>query len=422
MKAMLTNKKAGMWLSLASVCVLIMGLAACTPSNQTKDESTDSKEPATQVQMPAPNENGIITAEAWKDIYPDEYATYMENNDNTDPGDYTEIYPQIKTIWAGSAFSKYYNEPNGHTYALKDISETGRNPKTANCLTCKSSEFILKQDADPTLNTSDIHEMEAQVSEPISCYDCHENTPKDGTVAIRQFFVNAVGDDASQLPEGAMSCGQCHNEYFFPGENKAAENPWSGLAEATPEKVLAIENGLTGGKRYVDHTNPDNGTEQIKVQHPEFETVYGGEGSPMAKQGYSCSDCHMADAKSESGTEYKSHNWTSPLENEELIANDCSKCHKDIKAEVKANQTKAIDRVNSIGDKLVDLNNKLAAVVADGSKSDDELNALRELNRTSQFYWDWVMVENSDGAHNSALAQDTLDKSEAAVDEALAQL
>ncbi len=54
---------------LASVCVLIMGLAACTPSNQTKDESTDSKEPATQVQMPAPNENGIITAEAWKDIY-----------------------------------------------------------------------------------------------------------------------------------------------------------------------------------------------------------------------------------------------------------------------------------------------------------------------------------------------------------------
>ena len=78
--------------------------------------------------------------------------------------------------------------------------------------------------------------------------------------------------------------------------------------------------------------------------------------------------------------------------------------------------------MNSIGDKLVDLNNKLAAAVADGSKSDDELNALRELNRTSQFYWDWVMVENSDGAHNSALAQDTLDKSEAAVDEALAQL
>ena len=46
---------------------------------------------------------------------------------------------------------------------------------------------------------------------------------------------------------------------------------------------------------------------------------------------------------------------------------------------------------------------------------EDQLNKLRDLNRTAQFYWDWVMVENSDGAHNSALAQDTLNKSEAAV-------
>ena len=53
---------------------------------------------------------------------------------------------------------------------------------------------------------------------------------------------------------------------------------------------------------------------------------------------------------------------------------------------------------------------------------EDQLNKLRDLNRTAQFYWDWVMVENSDGAHNSALAQDTLNKSEAAVDQALAQI
>ena len=94
----------------------------------------------------------------------------------------------------------------------------------------------------------------------------------------------------------------------------------------------------------------------------------------------------------------------------------------EVKAEVAAKQKVAIDRVNSIGNKLVTLNNKLSEIVANGSMGEDQLNKLRDLNRTAQFYWDWVMVENSDGAHNSALAQDTLNKSEAAVDQALAQI
>ena len=38
------------------------------------------------------------------------------------------------------------------------------------------------------------------------------------------------------------------------------------------------------------------------------------------------------------------------------------------------------------------------------------------------FYWDFVFVENSGGAHNSTLTNDCLDKAEAAVDEALAML
>ena len=144
--------------------------------------------------------------------------------------------------------------------------------------------------------------------------------------------------------------------------------------------------------------------------------------APMAKQGYSCSDCHMGTTKNADGKEFDNHNWSSPLDNEELIANDCSQCHADIKAEVAAKQKVAIDRVNSIGNKLVTLNNKLSEIVANGSMGEDQLNKLRDLNRTAQFYWDWVMVENSDGAHNSALAQDTLNKSEAAVDQALAQI
>ena len=34
-------------------------------------------------------------------------------------------------------------------------------------------------------------------------------------------------------------------------------------------------------------------------------------------------------------------------------------------------------------------------------------------------YWDFVFVENSEGAHNSKLTEDCLNKAEAIVDEAL---
>lgn len=72
----------------------------------------------------------------------------------------------------------------------------------------------------------------------------------------------------------------------------------------------------------------------IKVQHPEFETNYGGGGSYMTNLGYTCADCHMGKATAEDGTVYVNHKWTSPLENEDLLANDCSTCHRDLKAEV----------------------------------------------------------------------------------------
>ena len=38
------------------------------------------------------------------------------------------------------------------------------------------------------------------------------------------------------------------------------------------------------------------------------------------------------------------------------------------------------------------------------------------------FYWDFVFVENAEGAHNSALAASCLDKAEAALAEAEALL
>ena len=44
---------------------------------------------------------------------------------------------------------------------------------------------------------------------------------------------------------------------------------------------------------------------------------------------------------------------------------------------------------------------------------------VRALNRKGQFYWDFVMVENSEGAHNSQLNAGCLDKAETLANRAM---
>ena len=73
-------------------------------------------------------------------------------------------------------------------------------------------------------------------------------------------------------------------------------------------------------------------------------------------------------------------------------------------------QAKAEERTIAIGTKLETLTNKLADAVAAGTYAEEELEAIRSLNRKGQFYWDFVFVENSEGAHNSKLTEDCLNK------------
>ena len=86
---------------------------------------------------------------------------------------------------------------------------------------------------------------------------------------------------------------------------------------------------------------------------------------------------------------------------------------------VRAIQTETERRTYAIGYQLEALTEKLAQAVESGDYTDQELNDIRALNRSAQFYWDFVFVENSEGAHNSALAKECLDKAEAIANEAL---
>ena len=433
------NKKVALWTASLCSVALVMGLVACAPQQSGTEKPKDEPQQQ-QVETPAADEYGVVTADSWKDAYPNQYATYKENEANSpDSGkhNYLELYPALNTMYKGYAFALGYDEASSHLYTLKSVSETPRTTQKeqmANCITCTTPQFTrLVETEGDEVYTREFSDTIGQFTEPISCYNCHENDPQTLNVT-GQYFVKSLGPDYgedSAAPMGAQVCGQCHNEYYFDPETKVTSNPYTGLEAMTPDAILAYYDEMG----FKDWAHKDTLAPMIKVQHPEFETIYGGKQTSMAKQGYSCSDCHMGKATAEDGTEYTSHNWISPLENQELLDSTCSSCHTDLKGQVAAWQAEEEERVTAISEKIEDMTNKIAAKYADEISAikaaeeagntqapSEELAALQKLQRNAQFYWDFVMVENSEGVHNPELTMETLDKAEAAADEALAML
>ncbi len=431
------------WVSVLCAFGLAFGLTACA-QNANKvgnaDDKATTKPVAQKVeQTPETDSYGVVDADSWAQYYPNQYKTYEQNSTNNSEGktDYLKLYPALNTMYKGYAFALGYDEAQGHTQSLDTVKETPRTQKKeqlANCITCKTPQFTATVNSGNTeINKQKFNDTIGQYTENISCYNCHENDPTQ-LVVTNKFFITSLGDDATnykKAPLESQTCGQCHNEYYFDSTTKEAKNPYTGTDQMTPDAILAYYDNMN----FKDWEQSDTLAPMIKVQHPEFETVYGGNSTTMARIGYTCSDCHMGTQTAEDGTTYTSHNWTSPLENEELLKKDCNNCHADLKSEVAATQAKEEQRVTSISEKIETLTKKIAeqyadeiasikAARADGGtqEASDNLKALWKLQRNSQFYWDFVMVENSEGAHNPSLTFETLDKAEAAVDQGLAML
>ena len=405
------NRKLAMWGGAFLASALVVGAVAAAPlsATETQEEGVDA---AAIIEAA-----DIKTAEDWAEAYPNEYASYQMNSENEATADYLEEVPYLNVLYAGNAFSKDYLEARGHSYTLDDVSTTKRAPAKANCLSCKTPTMsALISSGETGVYTLAFDEVLAMCEEPISCYNCHANTG-DQLVVTNTFLTDALGEDADEVALENQVCGQCHNEYYFDPETKATTLPYTSLETMTPDAILDYYNEMG----FSDYTDPQTGVQFIKVQHTEFET-YMGEDSPMAQLGYTCADCHMGTATDADGNEYANHNITSPLDNEELIENDCSNCHADIVAEVEAIQEETEARTHEIGNALADFTNKLAEAKEAGKVSDEDFAKIAELDREAVFYWDFVFVENAEGAHNSALAEACLDKAEAALAEAEALL
>ncbi|MDO4650478.1 MAG: ammonia-forming cytochrome c nitrite reductase subunit c552 [Eubacteriales bacterium] len=404
-------KKTG-WAMLFLCGVIAAAVPAFAEEKEIDYKHVDAPEPA--------NENGVVTAEEWAEIYPEIVESYKANDDNNYRISYLDEDPYLKSVYQGYGFAKDYTSAISHTYTLEDVNNTERPHPMANCLTCKSPDFTkLVNDLGEEVYQYDFSETLSKMNENISCYNCHENQAGNAgeRVVTHSYVTKALGDEMENIDSSVLACGQCHIEYYFDPETKATTMPYSSVETMDPEAILAYYNEID----FADWTQESTGARMLKAQHPEMET-YLGAGS-VHKDLLNCADCHMAVTTSESGVTYHSHKWESPLENEEILAS-CVKCHgdTDMKEKVGAIQEEIVGREKEVGKKLAALKTSLADVVAaKGLKgmTEEEVDEVRKIYRDAQWYWDFCYVENSEGAHNSTMSRRCLDKSEELIDQGM---
>lgn len=360
----------------------------------------------------ASNPNGVVTAADWAEVYPEIVASYNANEGNTYRVSYlaADQDPYLINIYEGYGFAKDYTSAIGHSYCLEDVQNTERPHALANCLTCKTADYTaLVNTMGVQAYSLDFEETVANMTENVGCYNCHENQAGDAgkLVVTHDYIIDRLGAEMDNIDAATLSCGQCHIEYYFVPETKATNVPYTDVATMSPDAILAYYDSIG----FADWTQESTGTPMLKAQHPEMETFLG-EGSVHASMGMSCADCHMAVVTSDAGVTYTSHELVSPLNSPEILQNVCATCHgdTDIAAKVQEIQAAITARETEIGNSLSEMKDKLAAAVASGQYTEDELNELRQLHRAAQWYFDFDYVENAEGAHNSRLANECLDK------------
>ncbi|MDO4491344.1 MAG: ammonia-forming cytochrome c nitrite reductase subunit c552 [Lachnospiraceae bacterium] len=402
-------------ISVIAVGILVASAVAETKYSIPGADSAGGASAAAEIQYKeveapeAANPNNVVTAEQWAEIYPEICASYEANGENNYRVSYLDEDqdPYLVSIYEGFGFAKDYTSAIAHNYTLADVAETERPHPLANCLTCKTADFTalvntMGKDA-YSLNFEDVM---PDMTENVGCYSCHENNAgnKGELTITHDYTLESVGD--AGIEPATLVCGQCHIEYYFAPENKATTAPYDSIEAMSPDAILAYYDEMG----FSDWTQESTGTGLLKAQHPELETFLG-EGSVHASMGLTCASCHMEKTVSEDGVAYTSHSLVSPLASEAILET-CASCHQDtdLKAKVEEIQTAVTTREKEIGNDLAAMKEKLAEAVASGAYSEDELNALRDLHRKAQWYFDFEYVENSEGAHNSKLSNSCLDK------------
>jgi nitrite reductase (cytochrome c-552) len=270
-------------------------------------------------------------SEEWAKYYPRQYSSWKKTKEGTKLIDMLDEKSQLPILWAGYGFSKDYNAPRGHYYALQDNVNTLRTgapkdektgPMPTACWTCKSPDVPRIQERDGELEyfTGKWAKYGNEIVNTIGCANCHSNETGELTVRVPHLnrALESAGlptfEESTHQEKRNLVCAQCHVEYYF---KKTKWTDKEGVKKIAKVVTLPWANGLTveGAEKYyndenfTDWTNKISNTKMLKAQHPGYELYKTG---IHGQKGVSCADCHMPYTQ-EGAVKYSDHQLQNPL-------------------------------------------------------------------------------------------------------------
>ena len=397
-------------LGCALVAIASMTLLANSINSKQQERQTINTSPVVK-------EKGVEARnEEWARYYPRQYDSWKQTSKSDKIDDLLIKKPQLAILWAGYGFSKDYNAPRGHFYALQDNINTLRTgapvspvtgPAPTACWSCKSPDVprLIEEVGEKEYFTGKWAKYGSQVVNPIGCGDCHDS--KTGNLVLTRPWLKrgleATGVKLDQITHQEMRsyvCAQCHAEYYF---KKSEEADGKGNKKTINTVTFPWANGFKGENieeyyddmGFSDWTHSISKTPMLKAQHPDYELFTTG---IHARRGVACADCHMP-YKQEGAIKYSDHHITSPLDN---IANTCLNCHQEDEAEFKAIVKAKLDRKEELMEIAM---NSLAKAHLEAGKAwevgatEDEMKDILKDIRHGQWRWDYSIASHGSFYH-----------------------
>ena len=319
--------------------------------------------------------------------------------------DLLEVRPNMVILWAGYPFSKDYNAPRGHKYAVTDVYNTLRTgapmtaeegPQPGTCWSCKSPDVprMMQEAGIENFYKAKWAALGTEVVNPIGCADCHEPVHMNLQIsrpALTEAFERRGMDikKATQQEMRSLVCAQCHVEYYMRGDEKYLVFPWDKGLTMEEQEAYYDEFGFS------DYIHSLSRTPIIKAQHPDYELALEG---IHGQRNVSCADCHMP-YKSEGGVKYSDHHIVSPLA---MIDRTCQVCHRESEETLRNNvydrQLKANEIRNRVETELA-IAHIEAKFAWEKGATEAQMQDVLKLLRQAQWRWDFGVASHGGAFH-----------------------
>ena len=371
-----------------------------------------------QADEAAPEGKIEARSELFAKDHADQFSSWKNTSESRERTDALAEDPQMVVLWAGYPFSKDYNKPRGHFYALTDVRETLRTgaPKTAEdgplpmaCWSCKGPDVarVIDEKGEDGYFKGMWAKGGPEIVNTIGCADCHDTASKEfkeGKPALHlsrpyaDRAMTAIGKpfkEQGRFDQQSQVCGQCHVEYYFSGPTKAVKFPWDKGTTVEQMEQYYDEIG------FADWTHALSKTPMLKAQHPEYETWRAG---IHGQNNVACVDCHMPKVQNEQGKVYTDHKVGNPFDRFEQTCRNCHTQSKEMLQGIVQQRKDAVTEIKLKVEKQLVHAHFEAKAAWDAGATEAEMKDILQDIRHAQWRWDFSIASHGVQMHAPEVA------------------